>query len=179
MKFKIFFPIFLIILGILTYFGYPVVKERYFKGENATESEIPTSVNNNSQSDSSIETSENGSSGDSDSEEDSAINDEVRDETDESGDISNITAEDCDDECANFKDSPSDLRYCQDVCGLSGTQTSENCDEKNGLDKDYCFKEQAVSKSDLNICESISDSKVKSLCRSRVTEDLLEKQTNE
>lgn len=168
----------MILLGILTYFGYPIVKERYFKGDNATESEKQesTTVSNPNNSDVETEAGDDASDSEADNEEDSAISDEVEDDVDESGDSSNITAEDCDNECENFKDNASDLRYCQDICGLSGTQSGENCDDKSGSDKDYCLKNQAVSKTDINICDSISDSKIKSSCKNRVTEDILENQ---
>lgn len=178
MKSKIFLILILIAIGVLTYFGYPIIKERYFKSEKATEiekQESPTSTGSSFFN----ETDKDESASDaSDAVEDSAVSDEIKNEADESGDASNITAEDCDNECENFKDSSSDLRYCQDICGLSGSQSGENCEEKSGSDKDYCLKNQAVSKKDLDICNSISDSKIKSSCKSRVTEEILEQQSS-
>lgn len=174
---KIILTIFVIAIGVLAYFAYPVVKNRYFKSENATENEIKKSntilnTEKNSNSDDNISSNKS----EIDSEDDSSTSDEVKDETDESGNVSNITAEDCDNECESFKNNESDLRYCQNICDLSPMKDSENCDSKTGTDKDYCFKNQAISKIDLGICNSISDVKIKSSCKSRVTEDLLEQQ---
>ena len=125
------------------------------------------------------ETEKNASDTDKvDVEKDSTVSDVAKEESDESGDTSNITAEDCDNECANFKDSSGDLKYCQSICDLSPIKDSDNCESKQGTDRDYCYKNQAVSKTDINICNSISDSKIKSSCKNRVTEDFLESQTN-
>ncbi len=170
----------MVALGLLAYFGYPLIKERYFESEEITENEFPdpdlvapnemeADLENHSDVDFSEDESEPENSFSPESE-------EIRDATDESGDSSNVTAEDCDNECSNFKNNASDLRYCQDLCGLSSASSNDNCDSLQGSDKDYCFKNQAIAKTDLRICDSIADAKIKSACKNRVTEDLLEQQ---
>jgi hypothetical protein len=173
MKFKIFLILFIIALGILSYFAYPIVKNRYFKNMAKNEeqkSQTNTIMNNGTQLNST--TGENNT----DTDNSSTMDNDIRDTTDESGDNANITAKDCDNECLNFKNNENDLKYCQNICGLSLANDSDNCDSKMGSDKDYCFKNQAVSKTDLAICDSITDTKIKSSCKNRVTEDLLEQQ---
>lgn len=168
--------LFILALGLLAYFSYPIIKSRYLNSENRTESKTDVSAENRkdtknfgTNSDSTINNDEN------EKEEPAESELQVKNRVDESGTVSNITAEDCDNECKDFKDNSSDLRYCQDICGLSQPVT-DNCSEKQGLDRDYCFKNEAISKADLNICDSVFDSKIKSSCKSRITEDLLEKQ---
>jgi len=173
---------FLIATIILAYFGYPTIKERYFvdkdnisvENENSNKEEsAPINIADNSIAEDTEKTNDNIA----DEIENSPVpSEEVKEETDETGDVSNVTAEDCDNECENFKENTNDLKYCQNICDISTIKDSDNCEEKQGSDKDYCFKNQAVLKTDLSICNSISDTKIKSSCKSRVTEDLLEKQ---
>ena len=174
MKFKIIFLlIFVAALVVLAYFAYPIVKNRYFENNDTVKNEDQKT--NKSISDYTKENEESGITENAD-QEDSALNEEAKTEIDETGVSANITAEDCDNECASFKNNASDLKYCQNICDISPTKDSENCESKQGTDKDYCFRNQAVAKTDLNICDSISDSKIKSSCRNRVTEDMLENQ---
>lgn len=178
MKFKIIFSLILVAaLGVMAYFAYPIVKGRYFEDKNTIENEKQETEETSgdytiSDKDLIVENNkiENAV------EENAAAGEEIKEETDETGISANITAEDCDNECENFKNNASDLKYCQNICDISPIKDTENCESKSGADKDYCFKNQAVAKIDLNICESISDSKIKSSCRSRVTEDMLENQ---
>ena len=167
----------IIILMAFSYWGYPIVKNRYFKSEDVTKNETQKS-NTLLNTEEGFDSSDNIYNNDSgiDSEEESTTDDEIKDEFDESGNTSNITAEDCDNECANFKNNESNLKYCQDICDISPIKDNEDCDSKTGTDKDYCFKNQAISKTDLKICNSISDTKIKDSCKNRVTEDLLEQQ---
>jgi hypothetical protein len=159
----------LIGLAVLVYFNYPMIKNYLNKEKNGKKIDVMNKEKN--------ENIESDSEGLIDEEDANLpiIDDEIKDEIEKSGDTPNITAEDCDNECVNFKNNPGNLRYCQDICGLVQS-ISDNCSEKQGMDKDYCFKTEAISKTDLTICDSISDSKIKSSCKSRVTEDLLEKQ---
>jgi hypothetical protein len=172
MKFKIFLLLLLIALGILAYFGYPIIKNRYFKSANQSQSDqkdgASTVVDKKE-----IENSNNDSKTESPADT-QATEEEAKSETDESGDASNITAKDCDNECASFQENSNDLKYCQDICDISPIKDADNCDSKQGSDKDYCFKNQAIAKTDLKICNSIADAKIKTSCKSRVTEDLLE-----
>lgn len=170
---KIIIVLFLIVFGIIAYFGYPIVKNRYFNNAGSTKDDIENTKNTDSAktitNDELIDDNDDEST---DSESDS----EVKDEVDESGDNVNITASDCDNDCLNFKDNESDLKYCKNICGLSANESNDNCESKVGSDRDYCFKDQAIAKTDLKICDSISDLKIKSSCKNRITEDLLEQQ---
>jgi hypothetical protein len=181
MKFKIFLILSIITIGALAYFGYPIVKERYFKNANQASQESDTAKNNTGKANYEIKNQSTGNqnetnAGENSASNDSAANDAAKTETDEGGISANITSDDCDNECANFKNNASDLKYCQNICDISPIKDSANCGEKQGSDKDYCFKNQAIEKTDLNICDSISDSKIKSSCKNRVTENMLENQ---
>ena len=172
MRFKIFLLIFVLALGVLAYFAYPIVKNRYFNNAEPENNIILNSTNTNSKTNFDA-TKSNDTVNES---EISASEEEVKDTVDETGVSANITASDCDNECADFKDNANNLKYCQDICDISPIKDSENCEAKQGSDKDYCFKNQAISKTDSNICNSITDSKIKSACKNRVAEDLLEQQ---
>ena len=104
---KIIIVLFLIVFGIIAYFGYPIVKNRYFNNAGSTKDDIENTKNTDSAktitNDELIDDNDDEST---DSESDS----EVKDEVDESGDNVNITASDCDNDCLNFKDNESDLK---------------------------------------------------------------------
>lgn len=87
----------------------------------------------------------------------------------------NITPPDCMRECEPYKYDEKELEYCQNVCGLP-SQSSQNtsCDSLSDLQKDYCYKNQAIDKKDMSICDPISDSKIKKTCTMRIQEDILE-----
>ncbi|MBM3256209.1 MAG: hypothetical protein FJZ04_01935 [Candidatus Moranbacteria bacterium] len=88
-----------------------------------------------------------------------------------------VTSKDCDNDCVRLKDNQERYKYCQEVCGdtvVSKKNSEAECDELSGLEKDYCFRDLAVSKKDSDICAKIGDQKLQSVCRNRVTEELLE-----
>lgn len=158
---KIILLLFILASLVLAYFAYPIIRNRYFKteikqvikfDEKKSEDIKPATDSNNIPEDS------------------------IKDEIDESGEIGNISAKDCDNGCENFKNNSSDLKYCQDICDLSPVKESENCENLQTKEKDYCLKNQAVTKIDLKICNLISDSTIKSACKNRVMEELLERQ---
>lgn len=180
MRFKIIFSlVFIAALGVLAYFAYPVLKERYFEDTNSVQNDKSKTEDEDlydykvGENNLDIENN-SGISAENDSQENGTAEEETKEETDETGVSANITAEDCDNECASFKDNASDLKYCQNICDLSPIKDSDNCESKSGTDKDYCFRNQAIAKTDPTICDSISDSKIKSSCKNRVTEDMLE-----
>ncbi len=157
----------------LAYFAYPIIENRYFKSEvkeviridNNKFDDRETAIDSNNVSEKDLEMSDL-------NETESATKDGI----DESGEIENISAKDCDNECENFQDNTANLKYCQDICDLSPVKESENCENLPSKEKDYCFKNQAIAKIDLKICDLISDSTIKSACKNRVTEELLEQQ---
>ena len=90
--------------------------------------------------------------------------------------VRDVTNKDCDNDCKRFKDNSENYKYCQEVCGdipIAGKNSEEDCANLNGLDKDYCLRDLAVSKKDNSFCSKISDSKLKTTCRNRVAEELL------
>jgi len=87
-----------------------------------------------------------------------------------------VAPADCDNDCARFKDNEENFKYCQEVCGDIAPEeknSEEDCANLEGLEKDYCFRDLAVSKQSTAICGKIGDTKLRSVCRNRVVEDLL------
>lgn len=96
--------------------------------------------------------------------------------TNSSVSIGDVSAKDCDNDCSRFKDNGDNYKYCQEVCGdipASQKNSEEDCANLSGLEKDYCWRDLAVSKKDPTICVKISDKKLQTVCRNRVTEELL------
>jgi hypothetical protein len=86
----------------------------------------------------------------------------------------NITPPDCTRECEPYKYNEKELQYCQNVCGLSPAIDKEDCEKMEGLEKDYCLKNNAVIDKNLNGCEEITDTKIKETCQHRIQEDFFE-----
>jgi hypothetical protein len=170
MKFKIFLFILIIVLIILAYFAYPIVKSRYFDSqpEDNTVGTIKNELPNQSKENDDRESSDSNSNDDS--------------ENTQAPDIT-VTSKDCDNECKKFE-KDNELEYCQEICGITtyfedsndeGGETSE-CDDANGIQKDYCLKDIAVGNKDFNACEEIRDSNIKKACKNRISEDIMESQ---
>lgn len=85
-----------------------------------------------------------------------------------------VTPTDCARECEPYKYDDKELKYCQNVCGISESTSANDCDKLKDLEKDYCYKNQAIEKKDASICENISDSAIKKSCKNRIQEDVLE-----
>jgi len=93
----------------------------------------------------------------------------------DSADLGEVTSKDCDNDCKRFKDSDK-YQYCQQVCGdipTSKKDSEADCASLTGLERDYCWRDLAVSKLDSSVCSKISDKKLQSVCRNRVAEELL------
>ncbi len=169
--------IYAIAAAIVAYFAYGVVKNRYFSsGENGgsaapsgQEQSKEVSTENNSGSQASQENQNDSSQ---DSSQDNADAQKAASE----GSHLYVTSEDCDKNCDRFKDNADDLKYCQEVCGIipaAQKESKDECTDLEGLEKDYCLRDVAVSKTDISICEEIKDARVKKVCKNRVVEDLL------
>lgn len=87
----------------------------------------------------------------------------------------NVTPPDCVRECEPYKYDEKELRYCQNVCGISENTSTNDCDQLKDLDKDYCYKDQAIKKKDASICDNISDTAIKKTCKNRIQEEIIEK----
>lgn len=87
-----------------------------------------------------------------------------------------IEKEDCLNGCKRFSENQ-ELAYCKQFCGAADVpNNADNCNEKTGLEKDYCFKDLAVKNQDFDACEKITDKGIKKTCITRITEDILDKQ---
>jgi hypothetical protein len=84
-----------------------------------------------------------------------------------------ITPQDCSSECNNIKNTKKQV-YCNQFCGFSITSQSDSCDELSNLDKDYCLRDQAITKNDLTICEQIIDTGINKQCINRINEDFID-----
>lgn len=149
-------------IAVLSYFAYPIIKNRYFKSEDKK-----------TEDQNSAEKNLNGAT--SADEEDKILKEEESEEFQE-GSLLNVTREDCEDECETYEEAD-DLKYCQQVCGLNKAQDNQksDCESLSGVEKDYCLKNQAIDQNSLSICEKISDKKIKKTCQNRIAEDLLDK----
>lgn len=202
MKLKLSLLVLVIILSVLAYFAYPILKNRYFS--NVSESiqtenqESPEKINN--QSTSSVENmdkAENNkqvSDSDSDaltfSESEKKFLSGEKTETADSKTIidvnernvadgktlAHITTEHCDNECNAFSLSLELLEYCQQVCGIAPIKTVSGCDDKKNIEKDYCLKDLAITKNNSSLCENIADANIKLTCKNRILQDIIENQ---
>ncbi|MFC1644671.1 hypothetical protein ACFL08_01435 [Patescibacteria group bacterium] len=167
MRTKLLAIIYIAILGVIVYWGYPVIKDRYFtpstEGEEVKESFLEKFQKQDSEDES------------FDEDEDSS------DEDIEKVEYLEITNQDCDGECKDFEET-TDIEYCKQVCGLAPTtqpetllepEAKEVCDDLDKLKRDYCLKDTAVKKMDFSLCEKIEDKKIKETCQNRITEDIL------
>lgn len=166
MKSKLLFLILIAALVFLAWSAYPVVKNRYFNNQKAetipgsTEEEIIPGLNG-----ATLET-EGLEEIDKTAEEQKILKSEGKV-------LQEITRDNCDAECEDFFGA--DLEYCQQVCGLKPVaENPTGCEDKSGIQKDYCLKDLAVSQKDFKVCDNISDANIKKTCHNRVTEDLLD-----
>lgn len=87
-----------------------------------------------------------------------------------------VTGKDCNEDCKRFKNDNGRFRYCQEVCGdipVTSKNSEEECNSLTGLEKDYCLRDLAVSQKTVSLCNKITDAKLKSTCKNRVAEELL------
>jgi len=161
MKTKILILIYLLIIGGVGYFVYPIFQDRYFSSQE-TESEK-----------SSLTEDRIDINGSDDTDTDDDYADTPVEEVPEDVFI-DVDAEDCEDNCEQFEDEE-DKKYCQEYCGLleKSTPSDNDCEKLEDLEKDYCYKNQALSKKDFNLCKKIIDKKLLESCKTRLTEDLI------
>lgn len=162
---KIAISIFTLAVATLAYFGYPMIKDRYL-----TSDEKKSTTTSSPSQDTSLETSD--SSAD--------VSDETIDDSEETvaanedDTFLQVLPEDCKNGCKNFQD-PDDITYCKQTCGLIAPKKgATNCDALIDLEKDYCLKDLAISKTDTKICDQIEDSGIKKTCQNRIVEDIVD-----
>jgi hypothetical protein len=161
---------------------------RYFKNkkelkniqtENQTES---NSENSNQNGNEGIGNNDSPDANESDSDDEENADDE-----DSSSSADNVYLEvdktDCANNCKDFKSDESDFKYCQEFCSpadetggsqKTDTEKSGDCDDKSGLDKDYCWKDKAIEDENIKTCEKIQDENLKQACKNRVSEDIID-----
>jgi len=169
---KIIIALFILVAAGIIYLAFPVIKSRYFTEEPSSQQ------SERNQDTSSIEKTEETTEGSQaeetvDSEEideNSAENEAVRNDT-----FVEITKADCENECKNFEEEE-DATYCKQVCGLVILEERNGCDNLEDLEKDYCLKDSAIEKTDAKICEQIDDKNIRTTCKNRIMEDIIDKQ---
>lgn len=175
---KIIFTIFTLTFLGIAYWSFPIIKNRYFSHPNIPDDNQQTEqVNDSAQPDTINPTDSKPQTVDPQS---GAIPQITPDET-KNNSLLNITTAVCDSGCKPFIEDKKELQYCQEVCGLSPVpiEKNSNCDNQNGLDKDYCLKDLAVSKKDFSTCEQIKDGNIKKTCKNRITEDMIDQNSNQ
>ncbi len=191
MQKKILIAISAIVLIAIIFGGFLILKKRFFpvvknqasqaeqKGDSPTPNDSDNSnFSSDNQDKDNIEDSDVNAD---DTEENSTENESASaDETTNSNEsFLDVTTKDCDNQCKNYSDSE-DLKYCQNICGLAipskeSVSKTTKCETiEDGLEADYCFKNQAISKKDLKLCNSIIDSNIKKSCINRFLEDILD-----
>lgn len=184
----------LIIFGlavvILSVLAFPVVKSRYFPAEQKNEANeiiseettTPESLDETSEAEFeddeaiNLEDEEGETQDDSEDFDDEDINEEDLDDEEiiEDNSFLEILSSDCKNGCKDFEEAE-DIQYCKQYCGLVSTpKTSDGCDKFEDLERDYCFKEEAIEKRDGKICNEIQDDGIKKSCFNRITEDILD-----
>lgn len=155
----------LAILAAVSYFVYPIVKERYFTGESESEKETGIDIKIKPGETPGEEARTDTASGQPAEEKEDA----------ELQEVPKITDEDCENECEAYQDNGENLLYCREVCGLKKSKApADSCDNETGLEKDYCLKDKAIGEQNFEICEKISDAAIKKTCQNRIAEELLE-----
>lgn len=95
-----------------------------------------------------------------------------------------ISRNDCNNECKNYKTIEKN-QYCKQVCGLESSLVNppnneeipeKNCENLSGLEKDYCWRDQAISETNFEKCKKIQDGNIFKQCKNRITEDIIDSQ---
>jgi len=147
----------------------PKAEEQQIQDEQqqSAESQKEETQNESAASQASSDDSQNTPSDDEETTEDSSV---------EKTNLLEISRNDCNNKCKDYhKD---ELEYCQQFCGISSKNESDQGDCKNlsGLKKDYCLKDLAAKESDLETCNEIEDSGIMKACRNIITENILDSQ---
>lgn len=168
-KFSI--TLFLITLVILITWGFFVVGDRY---SDLKKEEKKIEKQESQQKDQSTNISDGSS-------EEIFTEDPVDDEDEEQVPVEEDTfvqvlPQDCDNGCKNYQQEE-DIKYCKQICGLEAPKKeATGCEAMEDLEKDYCYKDQAISKTDPKVCDKIEDAGIKKACKNRVLEDIVDKQ---
>lgn len=88
--------------------------------------------------------------------------------------LAHITPQHCNDNCQAFSIDLKLFEYCEQACGISPIKNVSNCDDKKGIQKDYCLKDLAINKKDVSQCDKVSDANIKQSCKNRIAQDAIE-----
>ncbi|TAK96920.1 hypothetical protein EPO05_00640 [Patescibacteria group bacterium] len=173
----IFLVVFALTLGVLIYWAYPIIKERYFTNDDSSASQTDSQDESLPVEQSTSSTNVPGSGSETPTKKVEEVNQTVTPQKA----FEHITTADCGNECSNFEPNTKNFEYCQEICGLaSKTELPTNdCQNLSNLKKDYCLKDEAVAKKDFRLCDAISDTGVRQTCQNRITEDLLNQEPQE
>ncbi len=83
-----------------------------------------------------------------------------------------ITRTDCDGACTHYTGDRKE--YCINFCGFTAATEGTTCANMTGLQKDYCTRDAAVQDGDITKCGDISDSGIRTQCKNRINEDLID-----
>ena len=185
---KIFFVIFLIALGGLSWYTYKILERQYFTNPSSSQtsqqnksSSAPAAAPNISTNSDPVENPNaappSKTNGPSSPDNSSSAPISINDRNPGPGSmLAHITTEHCATNCQAFASDLSLLEYCQEVCGIIPVKNVSNCDGKIGIEKDYCLKDLAITKKDSSVCGQISDVNIKQTCQNRIAQDLIENQ---
>jgi hypothetical protein len=170
---KVSIAVFIGCLLVLAAWGFPILKDRYKAPEKPTQQTTPQNQAPSSPStDNTVNVPASNDENSADSEDSSDDSVTIEDDN-----FLDVAPADCANKCKSFTEAE-DVKYCKEVCGLATpTKKADGCDAiEDDLEKDYCFKDLAISKNDIKICDQIIDGNVKKTCKNRLLEDIIDKQ---
>lgn len=169
-------------IGALAYFVYPIIHNRYFSKTDSAENGQKNAPIQFFDSSKPLDPSTETSTPEVDNPTTPGEENSAPPITAPSGETTpknikaSITAQHCNDDCKAFATDLTLFAYCEEVCGITPIKSDPgNCDSKKDLEKDYCQKDLAITKTDAALCETIKDDNIRKTCKNRVAEDLLEK----
>ena len=160
---------FVLLVAVLFFLVYQIVSERYLSNKKAainTSSSIQKQV-----SEKTATKNEN-----DDTHEEASVDEGNNEPIEKEKSYVEIDSKDCETKCSDFKNNVADFKYCQEYCGLASFQQPDDCIDQEGLEKDYCWKNEAVSKKDYKTCLKINDEGIRKTCQNRISEDILDPQ---
>ncbi len=182
MKSKLALFLYIVGLSAITYWAYPIINERYFSDGSKSSETISSEQGDCSTGDVceinlDSKTENNEELIDKESIDNANPTEDILQSTQPTNAFLEIGRNDCDNECIYFE-AEKEKQYCLQICGLSTSSqtTTDGCETLSGLDRDYCWKKEAVEKTEFSICQKIEDSGIREVCQNRITEDIIDKQ---
>lgn len=164
--------VFSILAIILLGSGYKILRQQY--AENANQKDVPAPDYFNEMTENTPDNSSNNPDGSEPEQENGADTKEEGSKDLPDDRFLEVTGQDCQNKCIQFKSDAENFKYCQNFCGLNSTNKKiTSCDTLEDLEKDYCWKDLAINKKDFAACGNIKDSGIKKTCKNRVTEEVL------